>query len=101
MGLKKELKKQDPLSLADDPVVLCHTLMSKKQDVKDFTESIMNKPKPKPKAESPKDKEKDKTKDKSKEDDKKVNGETKETEKTQPTVGDGLQNDPNMDLGCD
>jgi hypothetical protein len=106
--LKKELQKQDPLSLADDPVVLCDTLVKKKKEVKEYCASIMNKPKPKPKPkpkadkekEKEKDKTKDKSKDKSKENEKKVNGEEKQTEETQPNLG-GLENDPNMDLGCD
>merc|ERR1712142_658839 len=42
--LTNQLKKQDPLSLADDPILLCKTLDEKKNEVGKFCASIMNKP---------------------------------------------------------
>jgi len=47
--LKNELKKQDPLTLADDPVVLCDAIERKKGDTIRYCQTIMNKPKPEPK----------------------------------------------------
>merc|ERR1712228_286999 len=46
--LKNELKKQDPLTLADDPVVLCDAIERKKGDTIRYCQTIMNKPKPEP-----------------------------------------------------
>jgi hypothetical protein len=104
--LKKELKKQDPLSLADDPIVLCATIESRKKNTVDYCASIMNKPKPKPKKEKkPKseNKEKDQGKqNKSTDDDMKdIDQENLSNEKNQSNQIDSLEDDPLMDLGCD
>merc|ERR1712113_243900 len=63
--LTGQLKKQDPLSLADDPVVLCETIEQKAKESREKYTKIMNKPKPKPKKEKkPKTDTKDKDQEK-------------------------------------
>lgn len=95
--LKNELKKQDPLTPADDPVVLCEAIEDKKKDLQRYCSTIMNKPKPEPK--------KKKDTGKSKEKGKEKNDSTDETAQTTTTSTTSSTNDvddgPSMDLGCD
>lgn len=99
--LKTELKKQDPLTLADDPVVLCDTIERKKHDTVRYCKTIMNKPKPEPKK---KKKDKGKEKDDGKDDKKNTDDSKDSNEKNtaeNSNLDQQLEDGPTMDLGCD
>merc|ERR1712087_519072 len=95
--LQNEIKKQDPLTLADDPVVLCDAIEEKEGDTRRYCLSIMNKPKPEPKKKKEKGKAKDKGKEKN--DSKDETTETTATSTTSSTTD--AEDGPPMDLGCD
>merc|ERR1712087_794459 len=103
--LTGQLKKQDPLSLADDPVVLCETIEQKAKESREKYTKIMNKPKPKPKKEKkPKTETKDKDQEKKNKsaDEKMTDVENDENKNNdEKTQSDPMEDDPLMDLGCD
>merc|ERR1712130_554980 len=107
--LVRELKKQDPLSLADDPVVLCETIDARRKNTADICTSIMNKPKPKPK--KPKVEKEVKTNEEKGDKDNSKNSKNSknDSEKSDKKEGDKVNDnqidsnilDTDLDLGCD